>query len=108
MLRVIAVEMLEDAGFQLHGMLGGEWVRLLEEHWCAILADLPSATFTVALSDVEFIDQDGERLLRRMADGGVVFVASGCMNRHVIEKLHPGNGATQDTSAPQVSSGTRS
>jgi hypothetical protein len=88
-------------------MLGGEWVRLLEEHWRTILADLPSATFTVALSDVEFIDQDGERLLRRMADGGVVFVASGCMNRHVIETLHPGNGATQDTSAPQVSSGTR-
>jgi hypothetical protein len=41
----------------------------------------------VALRDVEFIDADGEALLRRMADQGVVFEVSGCLNRYVIEKL---------------------
>ena len=77
-------------------MLGGEWVPLLEEHWRAILAHVPSATFTVVLSDVQFIDPDGERLLRRMADAGVEFVVSGCMNRYVIEQLQPnGRGTTE-------------
>ena len=108
MLRVITRQLGNSYRLELHGMLGGEWVRLLEEHWRAILADRPSATVTVVLSDVEFIDPEGEGLLRRMADGGVVFVVSGCMNRYVIEKLHPSNGATKDTSAPQAASGTAS
>jgi hypothetical protein len=71
----------------LHGILGGEWVPLLENHWRAIVREVPFVKVTVVLSDVEFIDREGERLLRRMADGGVEFVVSGCMNRHVIEEL---------------------
>jgi hypothetical protein len=42
---------------------------------------------------VDFIDADGERLLRRMAERGVDFVVSGCMNRYVVEQLQP-NGRT--------------
>jgi hypothetical protein len=76
--------------------------------WRAILADLPSATVTVILSDVEFIDPEGEGLLRRMADGGVAFEVSGCMNRYVIEKLHPGTSATKDPSVPLAAAGTAS
>jgi hypothetical protein len=106
MLRVITQQLGNSYRLELCGMLGGEWVPLLEEHWRAILADLPSATVTVVLADVEFIDAEGEGLLRRMADGGVVFVVSGCMNRYVIEKVHPSTGATKDTSAPQAPLGT--
>ena len=108
MLRVITRQLGDSYRLELHGMLGAEWVRLLEEHWRAILADRPSATVTVVLSDVEFIDPQGEGLLRRMADGGVVFVVSGCMNRYVIGKLLPINGATNATTAPQAPSGTPS
>jgi hypothetical protein len=69
MLRVITRHLGNSYRLDLYGMLGGEWVRLLEEHWRAILAELPTASVTVALSDVEFIDPEGEALLRRMADG---------------------------------------
>jgi hypothetical protein len=41
------------------------------------------------LSNVDFIDSDGERLLQRMAEDGVDFVVAGCMNRYVIENLKP-------------------
>jgi hypothetical protein len=41
------------------------------------------------LSNVDFIDSDGEHLLQRMADDDVAFVAAGCMNRYVIDSLKP-------------------
>lgn len=87
MLRVITQQHDDSCRLELHGMLVGEWVPLLEHHWCAMLSDLPSVKVTVVLSGVDFIDEDGKRLLRRMADGGVEFIVSGCMNRYVIEML---------------------
>jgi hypothetical protein len=87
MLRVITQQHEDSCRLELHGILGGEWVPLLENHWRAIVREVPFVKVTVVLSDVEFIDREGERLLRRMADGGVEFVVSGCMNRHVIEEL---------------------
>ncbi|HEY3382152.1 MAG TPA: hypothetical protein VGK32_10320 [Vicinamibacterales bacterium] len=89
MLRVITQQHGGGYNLELQGTLRGEWVPLLERHWRALAGDGPSAGVTVVLSDVDFIDPDGERLLRRMADAGVEFVVSGCMNRYVVEKLQP-------------------
>jgi outer membrane murein-binding lipoprotein Lpp len=72
----------------LHGTLSGEWVPLVEQHWRSILnGQGVSPKVTVVLADVDFIDADGVRLLRRMADRGAEFVVSGCMNRYVIDTL---------------------
>ena len=67
MLRVITRRLGDGYRLELHGMLGGEWVRLLEGHWRAIVAD-----------------------------AGVEFVVSGCLNRYVIEKLQPNAAATKE------------
>lgn len=90
MLRVITARQGDGYRLDLHGVLGGEWVPLLEQHWRSIVGALPSARVTLVLSNVEFIDPDGERLLKRMAGSGVEFVVAGCMNRYVIENLKPG------------------
>jgi hypothetical protein len=74
---------------KLHGMLGGEWVPLLEQVWRKVLDDVPRARIILVLSDVDFIDADGERLLRLMAESGVQFEVSGCMNRYVVDNLQP-------------------
>ena len=89
MLRVITARQGDRYRLDLHGVLGGEWVPLLEQHWRSIVVGLPSAMVTVVLSNVDFIDPDGERLLERMTDSGVEFVVAGCMNRYVIENLKP-------------------
>jgi hypothetical protein len=89
MLRVITERHGDNYSLDLHGVLGGEWVPLLEQHWHSILGTLPSASVTLVLSNVDFIDSDGERLLQRMAEDGVDFVVAGCMNRYVIENLKP-------------------
>ncbi len=71
----------------LHGSVAGEWVSLLERYWRSITEDRPSATIKVVLTDVSFIDHDGERLLERMWRDGVEIEAHGCMNRAVIDRI---------------------
>ncbi len=93
MLRVITQMSGGSYRLELHGMLGGQWVQLLEQHWRTLVAAAPSSHVVVILSNVDFIDPDGERLLRLMANAGVEFVVSGCMNRHVVARLQP-NGRT--------------
>ena len=90
MLRVITDRQGDSYRLDLHGVLGGEWVALLEQHWRSIMDAVPSAKVTLVLSNVDFIDPDGEQLLQRMADDGVEFVVAGCMNRYVIDNLKPG------------------
>ena len=89
MLRVITEKRGDGYTLDLHGTLGGEWVSVLEQHWRSILEDVPSAELTLVLSNVAFIDPDGEQLLQRMADDNVEFVVAGCMNRYVIDRLKP-------------------
>jgi hypothetical protein len=95
MLRVITNRQGDRYRLDLHGTLGGEWVAVLERHWRSILDDVPSANVTLVLSNVDFIDSNGEQLLRRMADDDVEFVVAGCLNRYVIDCLKPGLRAVQ-------------
>jgi hypothetical protein len=90
MLRVITRQQGHVYRLELHGRLGGEWVRVLEQHWRSIVDAVPPVMVTVVLSHVDFVDADGERLLGRMAERGTEFEVSGCMNRYVIEKLQVG------------------
>ena len=89
MLRVITERQGDRYRLDLHGTLGREWVAVLEQHWRSIRDDVPSAKLTLVLSNVDFIDPDGEQLLQRMADDDVAFVVAGCMNRYVIDSLKP-------------------
>jgi len=89
MLRVITERLADRYTLDLHGTLGGEWVAALEQHWRSILDEVPSAAVRLVLSNVDFIDSDGETLLQHMADRNVEFVVAGCMNRYVIDNLKP-------------------
>jgi hypothetical protein len=95
MLRVITEKQGDRYRLDLHGTLGGEWVSVLEQHWRSIMDDVPSAKLTLVLSNVDFIDPDGEQLLHRIADDDVEFVVAGCMNRYVIDRLKPGVRAAE-------------
>jgi deoxyadenosine/deoxycytidine kinase len=90
MLRIITEHRGGAYRLELHGSITGDWIAVLERHWRDILEAAPSAVVIVGLSNVVFIDADGERLLRRMAQRGVAFEGAGCMNRYVIEKVSGG------------------
>lgn len=95
MLRVITKQVGTAVRLELHGLLGGDWVPLLEEHWRGIVRDLPDAQVTAVLSEVDYIDIEGERLIQRMAEKGVRFIATGCMNRYVVERVKAHTGETK-------------
>jgi hypothetical protein len=90
MLRIITEQRGTTHRLELHGTVAGEGIAVLEGHWFSILDKAPSAIVTVGLSNVGFIDPDGERLLQRMAGCGVEFDGAGCMNRYVIDKISGG------------------
>ena len=90
MLRIITEQRGNTFRLDLHGTVADEGVAVLERHWCGIVEQVPSAGISVGLSNVVFIDAQGERLLRRMAQCGVEFNAAGCMNRYVIERIAGG------------------
>jgi hypothetical protein len=87
MLRIITEHRCGTYRLELHGSITGDWIAVVERHWRGILEAAPSAIVIVGLSNVVFIDADGEQLLRRMAQRGVAFEGVGCMNRYVIEKV---------------------
>ena len=90
MFRIITEQIGSTYRFELHGRLAGDWVDVLGWHWREVLDADPAALVTVGLSNVEFIDADGEQLLRRLAQRGVEFDGDGCMNRYVIDKISGG------------------
>lgn len=90
MLRIITRQQGTNYRLELHGTIAGEWIAALERHWREILDAVPSAVIAVGLSNVAFIDRNGEELLRRMAERGVKLDGAGCMNRYVIEKISGG------------------
>ena len=87
MLRVESEQHADRYAIVLHGSIAGEWVSLLDRYWRSTANDVPSARVKVVLTDVSFIDHDGERLLEQMWRQGVELEACGCMNRHIIERI---------------------
>src|SRR5512136_2541611 len=87
MLRIVTEQDGDLYTLSLHGNVAGEWVSLLDHYWRRIADPTPSARITVVLTDVSFIDAEGEYVLERMWRRGVEFVTSGCMNRYVIDKI---------------------
>ena len=90
MLRIITEHKDGAYRLELHGSITGDWIAVLERHWRELREIAPSASVRVGLSNVLFIDADGERLLRRMSQDGVEFDGDGVMNRYVIEKVSGG------------------
>jgi hypothetical protein len=90
MLRIITKQQGTAYRLELHGTIAGEWIAVLERHWRDILNTVPSAAIAVGLSNVVFIDRDGEELLRRMVERGVNLDGTGLMNRYVIDKISGG------------------
>jgi len=87
MLRIISIANAASQKWTLCGQLAGPWVAELREEWRCLRRDFPDARLLIDLSDVTFIDEGGEQLLREMLGGAVEFVAKGVDTRHILENL---------------------
>lgn len=70
--------------FQLEGKLAGPWVQELERCWRSAPDTRRSC---VDLSSVTFIDADGKALLGQMHREGAELMASGCLNKCIVEGI---------------------
>jgi anti-anti-sigma regulatory factor len=76
--------------FALEGKLAGPWVKELELCWRSAVGTQQIHPVRVDLSSVTFIDEDGITLLDRMHQEGAKLVATGCLNRCIVEGIvHP-------------------
>ncbi len=71
----------------LCGQLAGPWVQELRSCWEHARHIVTGAAAKVDLSDVTFIDEEGEKLLFEMRTAGVEFVATGVETKHLLENL---------------------
>jgi hypothetical protein len=71
----------------LCGQLAGPWVEELRACWSHGRLTEAGAKSVVDLSEVTFIDENGEKLLSEMRSAGVGFVATGVDNKHLLDNL---------------------
>jgi len=76
--------------WKLSGQLAGVWVQELRTCWEHTPRTEIAARAVVDLTDVTFIDENGEMLLSDMRREGVEFVAVGVETRYLIEHLNSG------------------
>jgi hypothetical protein len=72
--------------FELEGKLAGPWVKELEHSW-RLAGTQKISHVRVDLSSVTFIDQEGKDLLRKMYREGAKLVATGCLNKCIVEGI---------------------
>jgi hypothetical protein len=71
----------------LEGKLAGPWVKELERCWRSVAGTQDIYPVRVDLSAVTFIDADGKELLARMYGEGAKLVATGCLNKAIVEGI---------------------
>ena len=71
----------------LCGQLAGAWVKELRSCWEHSRRAAVGREAVVDLSDVTFIDEEGEDLLSEMHHAGARFEATGIETKHMIENL---------------------
>jgi hypothetical protein len=87
MLRITNTGTSTEQKWILCGQLMGPWVAELKANWEQTRHKFPGRKYLVDLSDVTFIDEEGEYLLREMTKAGAEFLASGVDTRDVLENL---------------------
>jgi hypothetical protein len=87
MLRISYSNSAEGQHWNLCGRLAGPWVDELRSFWRHTRDAVAASRAVMDLSDVTFIDPNGEKLLSEMSGEGVAFVARGVETKHLIEHL---------------------
>jgi hypothetical protein len=87
MLKITIQRKVGGMTLALEGKVAGPWVRELELCWHSAAGMQQSDPVRVDLSSVTFIDEEGKSLLEKMYREGAELVASGCLNRCIVEGI---------------------
>jgi ABC-type transporter Mla MlaB component len=87
MLRITVVDGPNEERWVLQGQLTGEFATELSANWRSSLKRCTARLRIVDLSEVTWIDRDGEEVLLHMLHQGARCVATGVYTRHLLEEL---------------------
>jgi ABC-type transporter Mla MlaB component len=87
MLKITLVDTPGEQRIVLFGTLAGPWIKELHSLWEDSRQDLGNRRCVIDLNEVTLIDQAAHQLLATMLNEGAEFVATGVVNRWLIEAL---------------------
>jgi anti-anti-sigma regulatory factor len=91
MLRIINSSTVTVQRWILCGQIAGRWVREFRSNWVAEIDGAHPRRRIVDLTEVTFVDESGEALLRELKGEGAEFVGDcGVETRDLVENLRAG------------------
>ena len=85
-MKITITETPAETRWILQGRLVAVWVDELRTIWKKKPRSQSATACVIDLSDVTFIDQRGERLLRAMAKKGAQFIATGVYVKYLLQE----------------------
>jgi ABC-type transporter Mla MlaB component len=86
MWRITIAETATEQRWILEGSLAGPWVDELSTKWKMGQRTQNGQPCTIDLSEVSFVDKDGERLLQTMSKEGAQLVAPGIYIKYLLQQ----------------------
>ncbi len=87
MLRVTIQQDAIELRLFLEGRLAGPWVQEVELCWQRARSAIQGKTVIVDLSAVDYVDDDGERLLTVLHEHGAKLIACGPLTKHLVAEI---------------------
>jgi hypothetical protein len=87
MLRIVNTGTANEQRWVVCGRLTGPWVQELRTNWETARSQTAGRKCVVDITEVVFIDEAGEELLRAMNADGARFVARGVDTANLLENL---------------------
>jgi anti-anti-sigma regulatory factor len=86
MLKITTRLEAESIALVVEGRVAGRWVKELQDCWTHIPEHRKRGAL-IDLTDVIFIDQFGQELLRRLWQEGAELKAAGCLNNCLVDQI---------------------
>jgi hypothetical protein len=86
-LRITVTDAPREQRWILQGRLSGPWVAQLKSNWEKSHGQSGDRSCVVDVSNVTFVDLEGERVLAAMIKDGAHFIATGVYTKHILETL---------------------
>jgi ABC-type transporter Mla MlaB component len=87
MLKITLHDSAEELRFRLEGRLSGAWVTELRQCWQTAQSTTRERKTTLDLGEVDFVDADGQSLLKDMHQRGVIFNAVTPLMRELVLEI---------------------
>jgi ABC-type transporter Mla MlaB component len=92
MLKITTVMAEQQTTLNLTGKLSGPWVAELNRHWQCVAVFQRRGVLIVNVTDVTFMDAEGQALLTEMWRAGVELHTTDCFTKAIVDRIVAGSG----------------